>query len=68
MSDQVWQFIMGAGFRPREQATEVSGRGVGMDVVKKNISAMGGRSNRIDDRRRHPHHRAPAVDPGDSTA
>jgi chemotaxis protein histidine kinase CheA len=26
-----------------EQVTEVSGRGVGMDVVKKNISAMGGR-------------------------
>lgn len=44
MSDQeVWQLIMEPGFSTAEQVTEVSGRGVGMDVVKKNISAMGGR-------------------------
>jgi len=44
MSDQeVWQLIMEPGFSTAEQVTEVSGRGVGMDVVKKNIAAMGGR-------------------------
>lgn len=44
MSDQeVWQLIMEPGFSTADQVTEVSGRGVGMDVVKKNISAMGGR-------------------------
>ena len=44
MADQdVWQLIMEPGFSTAEQVTEVSGRGVGMDVVKKNISAMGGR-------------------------
>ncbi|MBK9954144.1 MAG: chemotaxis protein CheW [Rhodocyclaceae bacterium] len=44
MSDQeVWQLIFEAGFSTAEQVTEVSGRGVGMDVVKRNIHAMGGR-------------------------
>ncbi|WP_019917267.1 chemotaxis protein CheW [Methyloversatilis discipulorum] len=44
MSDQeVWGLIFEAGFSTADQVTEVSGRGVGMDVVKKNITAMGGR-------------------------
>jgi two-component system chemotaxis sensor kinase CheA len=44
MTDQdVWQLIMEPGFSTADQVTEVSGRGVGMDVVKRNISAMGGR-------------------------
>ena len=44
MSDhEVWQLIFEAGFSTAEQITEVSGRGVGMDVVKRNISEMGGR-------------------------
>jgi two-component system chemotaxis sensor kinase CheA len=44
MSDhEVWQLIFEAGFSTAEQITEVSGRGVGMDVVKRNITAMGGR-------------------------
>lgn len=44
MSDQdVWALIFEAGFSTADQITEVSGRGVGMDVVKKNITAMGGR-------------------------
>jgi two-component system chemotaxis sensor kinase CheA len=44
MTDQeVWQLIFEAGFSTAEQVTEVSGRGVGMDVVKKNIGALGGR-------------------------
>ncbi|QIR14665.1 chemotaxis protein CheA [Shewanella aestuarii] len=40
---QVWQLIMAAGFSTAEQVTDVSGRGVGMDVVKRNIESMGGR-------------------------
>jgi two-component system chemotaxis sensor kinase CheA len=44
MSDQdVWQLVFEAGFSTAETVTEVSGRGVGMDVVKRNIMAMGGR-------------------------
>ena len=44
MSDQeVWQLIFEAGFSTAEVVTAVSGRGVGMDVVKRNVHAMGGR-------------------------
>ncbi|OHC66957.1 MAG: chemotaxis protein CheA [Rhodocyclales bacterium GWA2_65_20] len=44
MTDQeVWMLIFEAGFSTADQVTEVSGRGVGMDVVKRNIAAMGGR-------------------------
>jgi two-component system chemotaxis sensor kinase CheA len=44
MSDQeVFALIFEAGFSTADQVTEVSGRGVGMDVVKKNITALGGR-------------------------
>jgi two-component system chemotaxis sensor kinase CheA len=43
MSDQdVWQLIFEAGFSTAEKVTEVSGRGVGMDVVRRNIQALGG--------------------------
>src|SRR5471030_421091 len=43
MSDaDVWQLIFAPGFSTAEQVTDVSGRGVGMDVVKRNITAMGG--------------------------
>lgn len=43
MSDQdVWQLIFAPGFSTAETVTDVSGRGVGMDVVKRNITAMGG--------------------------
>ncbi|HZW12219.1 MAG TPA: chemotaxis protein CheA [Noviherbaspirillum sp.] len=38
----VWQLIFAPGFSTAEIVTDVSGRGVGMDVVKRNISAMGG--------------------------
>jgi len=44
MSDaDVWMLIFEAGFSTADVITEVSGRGVGMDVVKRNIAAMGGR-------------------------
>ncbi|MBI1988762.1 MAG: chemotaxis protein CheW [Betaproteobacteria bacterium] len=44
MPDQeIWQLIFEAGFSTAAVVTDVSGRGVGMDVVKRNIQAMGGR-------------------------
>ncbi|TCV83302.1 chemotaxis protein CheW [Sulfurirhabdus autotrophica] len=44
MPDQdVWQLIFAPGFSTAEEVTDVSGRGVGMDVVKRNIQEMGGR-------------------------
>ncbi|MES2770644.1 MAG: chemotaxis protein CheW [Pseudomonadota bacterium] len=44
MTDQdVWALIFEAGFSTAEAVTDVSGRGVGMDVVRRNIQAMGGR-------------------------
>lgn len=44
MTDQeVWSLIFEAGFSTAETVTDVSGRGVGMDVVKRNIQSMGGR-------------------------
>jgi two-component system, chemotaxis family, sensor kinase CheA len=38
----VWQLIFEAGFSTAEKVTDVSGRGVGMDVVKRNIQALSG--------------------------
>ncbi|MFV3413827.1 chemotaxis protein CheA [Pseudomonas nitroreducens] len=44
MSDaEVWQLIFMPGFSTADAVTELSGRGVGMDVVRRNIQAMGGR-------------------------
>jgi two-component system chemotaxis sensor kinase CheA len=40
--DEVWQLIFAPGFSTAEQVTDISGRGVGMDVVKRNIQEMGG--------------------------
>ena len=43
MSDQdVWQMIFEPGFSTADVVTDVSGRGVGMDVVRRNIRGMGG--------------------------
>lgn len=43
MSDNdVWQLIFAPGFSTAEVVTDVSGRGVGMDVVKRNIAALNG--------------------------
>lgn len=43
MTDQeAWNLIFAPGFSTAEQVTDVSGRGVGMDVVKKNITSLGG--------------------------
>jgi len=40
--DEVWQLIFAPGFSTAEQVTDISGRGVGMDVVRRNIQDMGG--------------------------
>ncbi|MDZ4100232.1 MAG: chemotaxis protein CheW [Hydrogenophaga sp.] len=39
---EVWNLIFAPGFSTADQVTDVSGRGVGMDVVKKNITALNG--------------------------
>ncbi len=44
MSDQeVWQFIFQPGFSTAEKVTEVSGRGVGLDVVRQAVEDLRGR-------------------------
>ena len=40
---EVWQLIFAPGFSTAEKVTDVSGRGVGMDVVKRNIESLGGK-------------------------
>ncbi|WP_299595937.1 chemotaxis protein CheA [uncultured Microbulbifer sp.] len=43
MNDEdIWQLIFAPGFSTAAEVSDVSGRGVGMDVVKRNIEAMGG--------------------------
>lgn len=39
---EIYNMIMLPGFSTNDQVTEYSGRGVGMDVVKKNIEKVGG--------------------------
>ncbi len=39
---EVFQLIFEAGFSTAEKVTDLSGRGVGMDVVKRNIQALSG--------------------------
>jgi two-component system, chemotaxis family, sensor kinase CheA len=40
--DQVCNLIFLAGFSTQDQANDVSGRGVGMDVVRRNVEELGG--------------------------
>lgn len=40
--EEVWKLIFAPGFSTAEVVTDVSGRGVGMDVVRRNITNMGG--------------------------
>lgn len=40
--DELWQLLFAPGFSTAEQVTAISGRGVGMDVVRRNIQSMGG--------------------------
>lgn len=40
--DAIYELIFMAGFSTAEQTTDISGRGVGMDVVRRNIKELGG--------------------------
>ncbi|WP_137165925.1 chemotaxis protein CheA [Salinimonas lutimaris] len=40
---EVWKLIFQPGFSTAAEVTDVSGRGVGMDVVRRNIESIGGR-------------------------
>lgn len=40
--EQIHELIFSAGFSTADVVSDVSGRGVGMDVVKKNIKSLGG--------------------------
>ncbi|MBX3330725.1 MAG: chemotaxis protein CheA [Nitrospira sp.] len=40
--EQIWSLIFKPGFSTADKITDVSGRGVGMDVVKRNLEALGG--------------------------
>ena len=39
---QVWSLIFEPGFSTARRVTDLSGRGVGMDVVRRNITSLGG--------------------------
>lgn len=41
-NEELWQLIFAPGFSTAERVTDISGRGVGMDVVRRNIQSMGG--------------------------
>jgi len=41
--DQIFHFIFAAGFSTADKITEISGRGVGLDVVRRNIERLRGR-------------------------
>ncbi|HEY8535917.1 MAG TPA: chemotaxis protein CheA, partial [Vicinamibacterales bacterium] len=41
--EQIHELIFLPGFSTADKATDVSGRGVGMDVVRKNVKALGGK-------------------------
>jgi len=40
--EELWQLIFAPGFSTATEVTDISGRGVGMDVVRRNIQSMGG--------------------------
>lgn len=41
--EEVWQLIFDAGFSTADKVSEISGRGVGMDVVKRNVDKLRGK-------------------------
>ncbi len=40
--EEIWNLIFEPGFSTAKEVSDVSGRGVGMDVVRRNVQAMGG--------------------------
>jgi two-component system chemotaxis sensor kinase CheA len=61
---QVYNLIFEPGFSTAEKVTNLSGRGVGMDVVKRNITALRGSVHRQPARAGHHGDGAPAADAG----
>ena len=43
--DDVWQILFEPGFSTAEEVSEISGRGVGMDVVKRNVEKLRGKTD-----------------------
>ena len=41
--DRIYDFLFEPGFSTAEKVSDLSGRGVGLDVVRKNITGLGGR-------------------------
>jgi two-component system chemotaxis sensor kinase CheA len=39
---EVWRLVLRPGFSTSTEVTDISGRGVGMDVVSRNVQALGG--------------------------
>ncbi|MET0389276.1 MAG: chemotaxis protein CheA [Polyangiales bacterium] len=40
--EQLWKFIFHPGFSTKQEVTDVSGRGVGLDVVQRSVEELGG--------------------------
>jgi two-component system chemotaxis sensor kinase CheA len=40
--EEIYRLVFMAGFSTTEQATDISGRGVGLDVVRRNVEDLGG--------------------------
>ncbi len=63
--EQIDQLIFAPGFSTADAVSDISGRGVGMDVVLSNIKKIGGSVHvRSLDRQGLAHDAAPAADPG----
>jgi two-component system chemotaxis sensor kinase CheA len=43
--EELWQIIFHPGFSTADKVTDISGRGVGMDVVRRNVEALRGEIN-----------------------
>lgn len=41
-TQQQYEYLFEAGFSTRKEADDIAGRGVGLDVVKRNVEALGG--------------------------
>ena len=65
---QLAQFIFVSGFSTATEVSQIAGRGVGMDVVKNEITSLGGRVEIALDRRPRDdlHHHAAAHARGDA--
>ncbi len=61
----IYDLAFHAGFSTAESVTDLSGRGVGLDVVRRNIDALRGTVEIASAAgQRHHHHHPPAADPG----